>query len=185
MRKIFLFMMISVDGYFEGTHRQLDWHNVDAEFNTFAVQQLAEADLLLFGRKTYDLMASYWPTGQGKADDSMVAERMNTTKKIVFSRTVTEIHWQNTELRTSVNPNEIKKLKEQSGKNIAILGSSNLCISFLEAGLLDEIRVMINPLVLGEGHTFLTGLHKKVSLLLTETKTFKSGNVLLYYKVIK
>jgi dihydrofolate reductase len=185
MRKIFLFMMTTVDGYFEGPNCELSWHNVNAEFNAFAVEQLNEVDLLLFGRKTYDLMASVWPTEKGKGADPITAGKMNNTNKIVFSHTLGALEWEHTELRTSVDAEEIKKLKEQQGKDIAIFGSSNLCISFLRAGLLDEIRIMINPVLLGKGHTLFQGLEEEIQLQLINSRSFNSGNMLLSYKVIK
>ena len=84
MRKIFLFMMVSLDGFFEGPDHELDWHNVDAEFNEFAAEQLNEVDTLLFGWKTYELMAGYWPTELAKQDSPVIAEKMNSLPKLFF-----------------------------------------------------------------------------------------------------
>ncbi len=184
MRKIFLFMMISLDGFFEGPDHELDWHNVDAEFNEFAAEQLNEVDTLLFGWRTYELMAGYWPAEPAKGDSPVIAEKMNALPKIAFSRKERKVEWQNTRLITGNVGGEIKKLKNQSGKNIAILGSSNLCVSLIQMGLIDEFRIMVNPVVLGRGHTLLNCLHDKLNLKLLKTRTFNSGNVLLYYKQI-
>ena len=185
MRKIFLFMMVSLDGYFEGPDHELDWHNVDPEFNKFATSQLKEVDLLLFGRRTYELMANYWPTVDAKKDDPSVARLMNEIPKIVFSKTLKSINWQNTRLVTENAVNIVSKLKEQTGKEIGIFGSSDLSVSFLEAGLLDELRIMANPVVLGRGKPLLQGLKTRIKLSLTEEKKFGSGNVLLYYHLVK
>ena len=98
MRKVILFNLISLDGYFEGPDRNIDWHNVDEEFNEFAIQQTGEFGALLFGRVTYDLMASYWPTDAAKRDDPAVAGVMNHLPKVVFSNTLKKAEWENTKL---------------------------------------------------------------------------------------
>lgn len=175
MRKTFLFMMASLDGYFEGQNHDLSWHNVDQEFVDFADRQLDEADTLVFGRKTYEMMASYWP--HEPADDS-TASRMNALHKVVFSHDTVNVDWENTEAATDLAA-KINELKSQNGKDIAVLGSSHLGKAMLEAGLLDEVRIMINPVFIGEGSTLFEGLSKKLTL--TSTRTFKNGNVLLTY----
>src|SRR5271157_2493387 len=96
--KVVFFMLTSLDGYFEGSDQDLGWHNVDEEFNKFAVEQLNAAGTLLFGRVTYQMMASYWPTPGAKTNDPVVAEKMNTTPKLVFSRMLEKADWQNTSL---------------------------------------------------------------------------------------
>lgn len=88
MRNLYLFNMVSLDGFFEGPDRDIYWHTVDDEFNDFAIKQLDNVDTLLFGRVTYELMASYWPTPEAVENDPLVARRMNETAKIVFSRTL-------------------------------------------------------------------------------------------------
>ncbi len=98
MRKIYVFNLITLDGFFEGPNRELDWHNVDGEFNEFAIEQLNNSGLLLFGRVTYELMASYWPTELALKDDPIVADMMNSIPKIVFSRTLKKADWNNTRL---------------------------------------------------------------------------------------
>lgn len=185
MRSVFLFMMVSVDGYFEGPNHDINWHNVDDEFNTFAVNQLDEADTLVFGRRTYELMAGYWPTQQARQDDASVAKRMNGYAKLVFSRTLTSAGWGNTRLYHD-NPGEVLAgLKAAAGKSIAVLGSSNLCLSLLEAGVLDEVRLMVAPLALGRGTSLFAGLNHPLHLQLTATRKFQNGNELLTYRVKK
>src|SRR5205085_11643140 len=95
MRNVFLFMMVTLDGFFEGPNQEIDWHNVDEEFNEFAIDQLDDVDTLLFGRVTYQLMASYWPTQSAKENDPIVADKMNTVPKIVFSKTLDKAEWNN------------------------------------------------------------------------------------------
>ncbi len=185
MRKVIFFMMMSVDGYFEGAHHEIDWHNVDEEFNDFAINQLAEVDTLLFGRVTYELMARYWPTPEARNDDPVVAARMNSLPKIVFSKSLPEAEWENTQLVREGFAAEITKLKHQTGKDLIILGSSDLAVTFIQYGLLDEIRVMVNPVILGRGKTLFKGINDRLRLQLMRTRVFHSGNVLLYYEPIR
>lgn len=180
-------MMVSLDGYFEGENHDLSWHNVDAEFNTFAAKQLREVDTILFGRRTYQLMEGFWPSEQGLQGDPVVAQMMNTTEKIVFSKTLDEIHetdvWKNIRLVKENIEEEVKKLKNNSGKDISVLGSSNLCVTLLELGLLDEIRIMVNPVVLGKGTPLFHGIQQKYTFSLQESRQFANGNILLTYTV--
>ena len=90
MRKLISFMVVTLDGYYEGPDGEFDWPNVDDEFNEFAISQLNDVDTLLFGRITYGTMASYWPTPEAVAGDPLVAGRMNSIPKVVFSRTLGE-----------------------------------------------------------------------------------------------
>ena len=145
MRKVILFMMVSLDGFFEGPNHAIDWHNVDAEFNEFAIHQLNEVDTLLFGRRTYELMASYWPTPTATTNDPIVAERMNNLPKIVVSRTLQKVEWNNSRLIRENVAEEISKLKQQPGKDMAIFGSSNLSLTLTRLGLIDEYRVIREP----------------------------------------
>ncbi len=185
MRRVLFFMMVSLDGYFEGKDQDISWHNVDEEFNEFAIGQLQEVDTLLFGRVTYEMMASYWPTQQARTSDPVVAEKMNSTPKIVFSRSLSEAKWENTRLVNQDFAAEITRLKSQPGKDMIIFGSSDLAVSFIEHGLLDECRIMINPIVLGGGRSVFEGVHDRLRLKLLRTRVFHSGNVLLYYQPLQ
>lgn len=185
MRKIIFFNLTSLDGYFEGPDRDITWHTVDNEFNEFAIQQTGEFGMLLFGRVTYELMAGYWPTEVAKRDDPEIARLMNSLPKIVFSKTLEKAEWENTKLVRDNIVEEVSKLKERSGKDIAIFGSSDLAVTLIDLGLIDEFRIMINPVVLGEGKPILQGIKSKLELKLLKTRTFKSGNVLLYYEPMK
>ncbi len=173
--------MISLDGYFEGSNHDLDWHNTDVEFNEFAIDQLNDIDTLLFGRRTYDLMASVWPTEEMKKNDPVIAEKMNTIPKIVFSRTLEKADWENTTLCNNDLIETIQKLKAESGRDIAIFGSSNLCTSLIEHGLIDEFRFMVNPVVLGGGTPLFKNIKEPLSLQLIAERKFTNGNVLLVY----
>jgi dihydrofolate reductase len=175
-------MLTSLDGYFEGPGHEIDWHNTDEEFQEFAIEQTGQAGILLFGRVTYEMMASYWPTKQAIESDPIVAGLMNSLPKIVFSRTLSKADWQNTRLVKTDFAKEIATLKAEPGKDLCILGSSDLAVSFLEAGLLDEVRILLNPIVLGEGKTLFKGIQNRLHLKLLKTRIFKNGNVLLTYQ---
>jgi len=184
MRNIFLFMMVSVDGYFEGKDHSIDWHNTDEEFNDFAIKQTSEVGTLLFGRTTYELMASYWPTDAALEDSKEIAELMNSLPKVVFSKTLQSVDWNNTNLVHENAAEEVKKLKDQPGKDIAIFGSSDLTVSLLKDHLVDELRIMVNPVVLGDGKRLFQGLNEQLKLELKSSRNFKNGNILLNYKVL-
>jgi len=181
MRKVFVFNMVTLDGYFEGPNREIDWHNVDAEFNEYAVDMLNSVDTLLFGRVTYELMAGYWPTQDAIKNDPIVAERMNNLPKIVFSKTLDKVAWSNTRLVKDNIEEEIEKMKKRPGKDMAILGSGSIVSLFAQRGLVDEYRLMVNPVVLGQGNPLFKGIGDRIYLKLLGTRTFRSGNVLLYY----
>ncbi|HLO31023.1 MAG TPA: dihydrofolate reductase family protein [Anaerolineales bacterium] len=181
MRKVFLFNMVTLDGFFEGPNQDISWHNVDEEFNEFAIHQLNEVDTLLFGRVTYQGMASYWPTEFARKNDPEVAELMNNMPKIVFSKTLDGADWNNSRLVKENVVEEVLKLKQQPGKDIAIFGSSGLAVTLAEQGLIDEYRIIVNPVFLGHGTPLLKGIENRLDLRLLDATIFKSGNVLLYY----
>ncbi len=162
MRKVIFFMLISLDGFFEGPNGDINWHHVDEEFNEFAIAQLNTADILLFGRVTYEMMASYWPTPAAVANDPIVAEKMNSLPKTVFSKTLSRVDWQNTRLIKDNFVEETLKLKQQPGKDLIILGSSDLAVTFIQHGLIDEYRIMVNPVALGSGKSLFNGLIDKL-----------------------
>ncbi len=189
MRSIHLFVMLSLDGYFEGPNHDLSWHNVDDEFNKFAIEQLRETGLILFGRRTYQLMEGFWPKAavdpETSLDDQEVARLINNSEKIVFSRTLEGVreteNWRNVKLRRDVDPVEIRRLKEMPGKDIWV-GTSDLAVSFIKENLIDEFRFMINPIIVGGGTRIFVDLNRKLDLELTESRKFDSGNVLRCYR---
>jgi dihydrofolate reductase len=183
MRKVIFQMMVTLDGYFEGPNREIDWHNVDEEFNEYAVDLLSSVDTLLLGRVTYELMSGYWPTPSATSDDPIVANKMNTLPKIVFSKTLEKAEWENTRLVKENIGEEISKLKQQPGKDLAIFGSSDLALTFIHLNLIDEYRIIVNPVVLGKGKPLFKGIHDRLNLRLLKTKQFRSGNVLLCYQL--
>lgn len=186
MGKVIGFLMASLDGYHEGTSPwSLDWHNVDEEFNEFAADQLDASGALLFGRATYAGMAQYWPSEEARTSDPDIARRMNSARKYVFSQTLEQPDpaWENTTLLKDVG--QLKKLKEDSEKDLLVLGSSVLTTRLLESGLLDELRIIVNPVILGQGRSLFETATRRIGVELKSTRQFRSGNVLLTYSPIK
>jgi dihydrofolate reductase len=180
MKKVIVQLSVSVDGYVEGPHREIDWQLVDAEFNDFAVQMLEASETLIMGRKTYELMASYWPTAP--ANDPAVKKGMNDTPKLVFSRTLKRVTWKNARLATASIADEVARLKAAPGDGLLPVGGSELASQFLDHGLVDELRIILTPILLGEGHSIFGNIAKRHPLRLLSTRPFESGNVLLTYE---
>ncbi len=185
MRKLVVFNLVTLDGYFAGQGGDISWHNVDAEFNEFAIKMVSKGNTLLFGRVTYELMASYWPTPEAIKNDPVVAEGMNRLPKIVFSRTLDKVDWNNTKLVKGDMLAEMREMKQQCGKDMAVLGSGSIVSQLARQGLIDEYQIMVNPVVIGKGRTMFEGIKNKIALKLTNTRTFGNGNVLLCYEPAK
>jgi dihydrofolate reductase len=235
MKKIIVQEMVSVDGFFAGPNGELDWHNVDAEFNEYAIAMLDSMDTLIFGRVTYDLMSAFWPSSEALKDDPIVASKMNSLPKIVFSKSSSGMGagvdmstgggmgggkspvvvaasrkplWNNTTMIGQIDADEIRKMKSGSkfgsklglssgltasaedkkaenksaeNKNMVILGSGTIVSAFTRLGLIDEYRLIVNPVLLGKGKPLFTDIEKTLKLKLASTHQFKSGNVLLVY----
>jgi dihydrofolate reductase len=180
VRRLISFIGISLDGYYRGPNGEFDFANVDQEFYDFSNRQDAYIDTLMFGRETYELMAAYWPTAT--EDDPEVIEFMNSVQKVVVSTTLERADWTNTTLVSDNLAAKVKELKERPGKEVAMFGSVRLTASLLELGLVDELRVMVFPILLGNGDSLFSTLNGRVPLELWNTTTFRSGNVLLVYR---
>jgi dihydrofolate reductase len=181
MRKLIVFNLMTLDGYFAGRDGDISWHNVDEEFQELAKEASNSGNTLLFGRVTYELMERYWPTPEAIKNDPIVAAGMNKAEKIVFSRTLDKADWNNTRLVKDDMVAEVKKLKQQSGKDLTVLGSGSIVSQLAQEGLIDEYDILLNPVVLGKGKTMFEGIKDKLSLKLTKTRTFGNGNILLCY----
>lgn len=189
MRKLFTFMSVSLNGFFEGPNHDLSWTNVDEEFNRFAIDQLRRVDTILFGRRSYQDFEDYWPNAakdpNTSSDNLEIANLINNMNKVVFSRTLPSVaekeNWRNVKLIRDVHADEIKRWKEQPGKDMFAV-SNGLIVSLAKKGLIDEFQIMVDPIVLGKGTPLFEGITDQLSLRLTQTRTFKSGNVLLTYE---
>jgi dihydrofolate reductase len=163
MRKLFSFIVMTLDGYHEGPNQEFDWPNVDEEFDEFSVSQLNDIGMLVFGRATYEGMAAFWPTELAAAESPEITEFMNSIPKVVISNSLTTAEWNNTTLIKGDVSEVVGALKDQPGKDIAVFGSSTLTASLLDQDLLDELRVMVHPVLLGAGHSLLAGLTSRVN----------------------
>ena len=176
---------MTLDGYIAGKKGDISWHTVDAEFQKFAEKNSNAGATLIFGRKTYRLMAGFWPSPHALKTDPVVARGMNKASKIVFSRTLKKAGWANTRLVRGNLVGEIRKLKQQPGKGLTILGSASIVAQLADAGLIDEYQILLNPVAIGTGKTMFEGVKRKILLKMKETKSFKNGNVLIYYAPMK
>jgi dihydrofolate reductase len=186
MRKVILSNLVTLDGFFAGPNGELDWHIVDEEFNGYAKDLLSNVDALLFGRVTYQLMTDYWPAAatnpSTSKSDLEIADKMNNLPKIVFSKTLQKGEWKNTRLVKENIAEEISKMKQQPGKDMVIFGSGSIVSTFMQHGLIDEYRIIVNPIVLGNGNPLFKGINGKQNLKLLNTKVFDSGIVILFYE---
>ncbi|SRR6266480_982813 len=183
MRRLVVFNSVTLDGYFAGRNGDLSWaHKDDPEWNEYVAGNARGSGPLLFGRVTYEMMVSFWPTPAATKSFPEVAKGMNNAQKIVFSRTLDNVSWNNTKLVKGDLAAEVRKLKKEPGGPMTILGSGSIISQLTQQGLIDEYQFVVNPIVLGEGRTMFDGLKNNVALKRTATRTFGNGNVLLSYE---
>ncbi|MBN8853786.1 MAG: dihydrofolate reductase [Sphingobacteriales bacterium 50-39] len=182
MRKLVVFNFLTLNGYFEGPGGDTSWHRHGEEEGKFASESMGQGGILLFGRTTYELMVSYWPTPMAMQQAPEVAKGMNKAEKIVFSRTLKTADWENTRIINGDLAKEVRRLKETPGKDMCLLGSGSILTQLADAGLIDEYQFMIDPVALGSGTPAFKGLKKKLDLRLVSTRKFSSGVVLLNYQ---
>jgi dihydrofolate reductase len=183
MRKLMVFNSMSLDGFIADGKGDMSWaHKQDEEWNSFVAGNASGEGVLVFGRKTYDMMAGYWPTPMAAQNSPVVAKRMNELQKIVFSRTMERASWQNTTLAEGELAVEMKRLKEQPGAGLVILGSASIVAQLSDARLIDEYQVALSPILLGGGKSMFAGLREKLPLKLVRSRSFQNGNVFLIYQ---
>jgi dihydrofolate reductase len=179
MRKLFWQVSVTLDGFMEGPNRELD-HTAgvqDADFDRYASEMLNSIDAMLLGRRTYQVFESYWPSATGP--DS---ERMNELAKIVFSRTLEKVEWNNSRLVRENIAEEVGRLKDEPGKDLALFGSAELASTLIREGLIDEYRIFVTPFVLGGGTPMFKGISEGFALKLLNATTWSSGTVALFYE---
>ena len=183
MRKLIAAINMTLDGFCDHTAMIAD-DEIHQHYNEI----LSHADTLLYGRITYQLMESYWPsvvknpTGNKPMDEFAVL--IDNISKIVFSHTLNNVDWQNTQLKREVIKEEVLELKRQAGKNI-LVGSPSLIVALTQLDLIDEYQLCIQPIVLGSGLPLFKSVKDRVNLKLLKTKTFGCGAVTLYYVLLK
>ena len=179
MRKLIMWNLMTLDGFFDGAKPwDLGWHGTvwGPELDQLSIEQLKEVGILLFGRVTYEGMAGYWTQAKGE-----IANLMNSVPKVVFSRTLTAAGWNNTRLVKGDPAEEVARLKQEAGKDLYLFGSANLASTLTKAGLFDEYRILLAPILLGRGVPLFKPGEHPVNLKVIEVKPFKSGGILLRY----
>lgn len=180
MRRLIMWNLITLDGFFEGPKPwDLAWHEWvwGDELKHFSLEQAHTADLLLFGRATYEGMASYWPSATGD-----VADYMNSVPKVIFSRTLRRADWNNTRIVSADAPEEVAGLKAQPGNDILIFGSADLSAALTRRGLIDEYRIGLTPAMLEGGTPLFKADVGRLTLTLLEARPLRSGCVILRYE---
>ena len=166
--------MMSLDGYIEGPNGDINWHVWNEEMSDYMMAFFKTVDTFIYGRKSYELMLTYWPFETGK-----FADIMNRTPKIIFSKTLDKVEWNSRLIKQNVIE-EIQLEKRKTGKDLVLFAGADIASTFMENGLIDEFRLIVNPVVLGEG-TSLFQVRNQMDLELLESRTFGCGNILLRY----
>ncbi|GIN11896.1 pyrimidine reductase [Shouchella clausii] len=183
MRKIALSMVMSLDGFVAGKDGDCSWHVMDEEMHDFMDRFLDTVDTLLYGRIAYGKMLQYWPSAEfdqtSTEKNRLFARKMNQMNKVVFSRTLEKAEWNARVVKGNV-PLEAEKLKLQPGKNIALFAGAHIAQTFMKHDLIDEYRLIVNPVCIGKGQRLFNNTTKKLTLV--ESKVFQCGNVLLVYR---
>lgn len=182
-RRVIYSMFVSLDGFIAGPNQNIDWHVVDEELHSYVNTQERAIGALLYGRRTYEVMA-YWQTADtnptSPAHEVEYARIWQSIPKIVFSKTLERVEG-NARLAREVNTEEITKLKEQPGGDLG-LGGAGLASTFMQLGLIDEYQLYVHPVVLGGGTPMFRASNNRIRLRLVEARTFGSGVVLLRYQ---
>lgn len=182
MRKLNSFTFITLNGFYKGLDEDISWHKHGEEESHYSEEKLKSDNILLFGRKTYELMQGFWTTAMAAELFPKVAKMMNAAEKIAISNSLKTLSWNNATLLSGNIVENIKQLKTTKGKNISILGSGSIVKLFTEAGLIDQYEIMIDPKVIGKGVPIFDGLSETLNLKLADCRIFKkSGSVLLTY----
>jgi dihydrofolate reductase len=185
MSRVVVFNSVTLDGYFTGINGDISWakeNSQDAEWSEFVADNSSGEAVFVFGRITYELMASFWPTPAAIEMMPDVAKGMNSMQKVVFSRTLDQASWNNTKLVKGDLAAEMRKMKKEAGPNILIMGSGTIVSQLSQEGLIDEYQVVVVPVVLGKGRTMFEGVNEKLKLKHTKTRAFGNGNVFLCYE---
>ena len=189
MRKLVLFMHVSLDGFAADPDRGLRFLSYDKELQDYADEVIKTVGSPVYGRTTYQLMESYWPDFLKNPDaegrDLEHAQWVENVPKIVFSRTLNEVTWNNTQLIKDNIAEQVTKLKEQPGKDLVIFGSPGLAASLMNLGLIDEYKLTVHPIILGNGISVFTDNNTKNTLKLLDSKTLKSGVLTLHYTTVR
>ncbi len=191
MRNIIVSMRVTLDGFIAGPNGEMDWMEefFDEALANYESELQKTVDTTLFGRVTYQGFESYWPKvpEDPTSPKGMVeyAQRLNAMRKIVFSKTLSHVAWNNSTLVKEIVPEEIIKMKQEPGRDIAIHGSASIVQTLTNLGLIDTYHLLVYPVVLGSGTPLFQDILHKVMLKLISAETHPSGVVVLSYQPIK
>jgi dihydrofolate reductase len=188
MGKLIVFNSVSLDGFFVDMKGDMSWaHNsiVDKEWDAFVEGNASGGGVLVFGRITYELMNSYWPTPMAARNDPVVSERMNNLQKVVFSRTMDRATWANTRLVKDGMTAEIRKMKNDPTSGMAIMGSGTIVSQLTQERMIDEYQIVVVPIILGKGRTMFEGVEDRLNLKQISSRSFANGNVFLVYEPVR
>lgn len=189
MRKVISLMHVSLDGFAAGPNGEMDFIHMDDEIFKDVEQQLADVDTAIYGPITYHMMASYWPTVPSNPNatrhDRAHSAWVEKVDKIVFSKKLDKVEWNNTRLVRTDLAEEIARLKALPGQNLMIFGSPRLAHSFMQLGLVDEYRLTLQPVIAGAGIPFFSPLKAPDRLRLVSSKPYSSGVIGVVYETIR
>lgn len=185
MRSVMTFNSITLDGYFAGPDGDMSFfhRSDDPEWNEFVSNNASGNALLVFGRKTYDIMVKFWPTPMAMELMPNVAKGMNSLPKIVFSRSLDSVDWNNATLHKGDPAEGILRLKKEDGPDLVILGSGSIVSQLARHGLIDTYQLVVWPVAIGAGKTLFEGIPEKLGLKLAGSRVFNNGNILLNYQL--
>lgn len=185
IRKLVVFMHISLDGFVADANKGMEWVHVDNEMFEYAARQTQKSDTALYGRITYEMMENYWPTAANHPNaskhDIEHSTWYNAVSKVIVSRTMKNEKHKDTIISDNLY-DEIMKLKNQSGKDIVMFGSPSVVHSLLKDNLIDDFWLFVNPILLGEGIPLFKNIQHKTKLKLVEATIFPSGVIAAYYE---
>lgn len=179
-----MFNFISLNGFYKGSTGDISWHKHGKEENEFSADNLKQEAILIFGRITYEMMVSYWPSSFAMENDPATASGMNKAEKILISSSMKKANWNNTSVINDNFIEELRKLKQSPGKDMVILGSGSIVTQCAEAGIIDEYQIMIDPVAIGGGTPIFNDIKHALELKLIKSRVFNSGTVLLTYQAL-
>lgn len=180
MRRLFLHINVSIDGYITDPAGDIDWRFADEEFQAHLDDMLESIDGIVFGRTAFEQLAAYWPTA-GDEVSSTQRRRMHELPKYVMSRTLRDTAWHNSHLLGDDPATALTDLKHQEGRDLALFAGGQAATAAIRLGVLDELRLLVNPVLLGGGTPLYDGTYPKQDLRLTNTRRFASGALLNTY----
>ncbi|WP_207420902.1 dihydrofolate reductase family protein [Desertivirga brevis] len=181
MRKIFLSVMVSLDGFIEGPNKNIDWHVWDNDMDNYMSDFFKGIDRIILGRIAYEMMADYWPTSAAESENPLIAHKMNKLNKLVFTKSLESAKWRNSQIVRELVKEEVLKIKDQGEKDIVIFGGGSIIQEFIHHDLIDEYRLIVNPVVLGSGKRLFAEGSEQRNLKLLQAIPKASGNVVLCY----